>query len=168
MGTSKKDYNLVGVNKDHPHAYGDKNLSKIILGVRLGSSPRVWGQAYHLLRRLLRVRIIPTRMGTRGKHGIPERLYEDHPHAYGDKIIDVLTEHLDEGSSPRVWGQVGIIAGVNGCNGIIPTRMGTRWRKSASAVCTWDHPHAYGDKDKQMEKVFFDHGSSPRVWGQVK
>ena len=24
VGTRKKDYNLVGVNKDHPHACGDK------------------------------------------------------------------------------------------------------------------------------------------------
>ena len=46
--------------------------------------------------------------------------------------------------------------------------MGTRDLTVKSASTSWDHPHAYGDKEAgtgtNAEKV----GSSPRVWGQEK
>ena len=33
---------------DHPHACGDKTVLSKVIGVLLGSSPRVWGQVVHL------------------------------------------------------------------------------------------------------------------------
>ena len=91
--------------KDHPHAYGDKVLLYVVVSVKLGSSPRVWGQGtYHKRQR-----------------------YKswDHPHAYGDKAVLEEKKFIEEGSSPRVWGQAK--ADINNeCDiGIIPTRMGT-------------------------------------------
>ena len=64
MGTSKKDYNLVGVNKDHPHACGDKSVRVEVLSSVTGSSPRVWGQGVYNDICMHAYRIIPTRVGT--------------------------------------------------------------------------------------------------------
>ncbi len=92
---------------------------------------------------------------------------EDHPHAYGDKRLKQLTLREKRGSSPRVWGQVEAIKSKQAEAGIIPTRMGTRWRCPVLRKVCRDHPHAYGDKDgKNIARADMP-GSSPRVWGQV-
>ena len=46
--------------------------------------------------------------------------------------------------------------------------MGTSTAVVKAYPITWDHPHAYGDKDKVKKAGFTNAGSSPRVWGQVK
>ena len=53
--------------RDHPHAYGDKPVRNSDSFALLGSSPRVWGQVVNRQRVLIKLRIIPTRMGTRLK-----------------------------------------------------------------------------------------------------
>ncbi len=53
--------------RDHPHAYGDKRVRNSDSFALLGSSPRVWGQVVNRQRVLIKLRIIPTRMGTRLK-----------------------------------------------------------------------------------------------------
>ena len=66
VGTSFFHVCLSDSGEDHPHACGDK--SRCQLGIMLcgGSSPRVWGQVYHLRTSGCRCwsRIIPTRVGT--------------------------------------------------------------------------------------------------------
>ena len=49
---------------DHPHACGDKRGFLRFPRYTLGSSPRVWGQVSILICSLLKIRIIPTRVGT--------------------------------------------------------------------------------------------------------
>ena len=44
MGTSCQFVNANAGNGDHPHAYGDKIISKERCNDYRGSSPRVWGQ----------------------------------------------------------------------------------------------------------------------------
>ena len=106
MGTSRQALQQDRHGKDHPHAYGDKLTKSLTTCPQKGSSPRVWGQVICNFYIACGYGIIPTRMGTRFcKDGVT-RWYQDHPHAYGDK----LCSHL------RV---VTIV-------GIIPTRMGTR------------------------------------------
>ena len=125
MGTRRNFCWVVLMCEDHPHAYGDKNITESRLRVLAGSSPRVWGQGASAIRFLNGVRIIPTRMGTSIFPMVRCRFFKDHPHAYGDKGVDSSIDDLTIGSSPRVWGQgnasIIIIAG----NRIIPTRMGT-------------------------------------------
>ena len=70
--------------------------------------------------------IIPTRVGTRVKQMAKHIDVEDHPHACGDKGIKISNIETWQGSSPRVWGQVGI-------SGLIKAFVE-------------DHPHACGDK----------------------
>ncbi len=71
------------------------------------------------------------------------------------------------GSSPRVWGQVKVTTRTVQVEGIIPTRVGTRYAISPFANNALDHPHACGDKESgEISEVGYI-GSSPRVWGQV-
>ena len=75
--------------------------------------------------KILKDRIIPTRMGTSSSGSILLRQLEDHPHAYGDKNQVQRNGLQYIGSSPRVWGQVTILVAYVVWKRIIPTRMGT-------------------------------------------
>ena len=106
-------------------------------------------------------------MGTRVADYAAETAVQDHPHAYGDKVLNLSALRPYVGSSPRVWGQeIGTLFNSRDFR-IIPTRMGTSCVIITKKGGVKDHPHAYGDK------IFFCliHtsfiGSSPRVWGQA-
>ena len=125
---------------DHPHAYGDKKVVGNIYDNPEGSSPRVWGQEFTMLYKDNNMGIIPTRMGTSNRDFVTVCVYQDHPHAYGDKCVTQshVTNNVGSslrgdgwvlernGSSPRVWGQVSDKSTLKSVSRIIPTRMGTR------------------------------------------
>ena len=105
MGTSF-DYLLkYCLNRDHPHAYGDKYWVDTRNTAIVGSSPRVWGQVVVVVDTPAVFGIIPTRMGTRTILNLNFADSEDHPHAYGDKPNLADFYNVLQGSSPRVWGQ---------------------------------------------------------------
>ena len=117
-----------------------------------------------MLRQLCR--IIPTRVGTRITPTLAYGSMMHHPHACGDKTGrktpgEALTE-----SSPRVWGQACIIYTVCACVRIIPTRVGTRLKRTGKLRHKINHPHACGDKKIQAVFCSSRWQSSPRVWGQ--
>ena len=125
VGTRKEKRKKERTDKDHPHACGDKrNTIKIDSG-HTGSSPRVWGQDYDPLHKRSRSAIIPTRVGTRWYTAKLRAAESYHPHACGDKTIWTPQPKQAVGSSPRVWGQVLVLAIVIPPNRIIPTRVGT-------------------------------------------
>ena len=66
MGTRHIKARTIPVQKDHPHACGDKASPDSGLVFSEGSSPRVWGQVFFGLCLLGLVGIIPTRVGTSG------------------------------------------------------------------------------------------------------
>ena len=72
------------------------------------------------------------------------------------------------GSSPRVWGQVGLDIWYQFDNRIIPTRVGTSATGHPIHPTREDHPHACGDKKESVKAGITFPGSSPRVWGQVR
>ena len=51
-----------------------------------------------------------------------------------------------------MWGQAQTITSRQQTLRIIPTRVGTSmdWDLSMNAI--WDHPHAYGDKTKEIKE----------------
>ena len=109
MGTSYAPARYMTVVWDHPHAYGDKQEPSQIGCKIAGSSPRVWGQASSLKKTHAPCGIIPTRMGTSIEVASQKSCERDHPHAYGDKS-DFDSDVSDgQGSSPRVWGQDGLV-----------------------------------------------------------
>ena len=167
MGTS---YSLVcfAVRRwDHPHACGDKLQVKGSMVQAIGSSPRVWGQAWVSNSMLHCYGIIPTRVGTRTSPFHKVGMYKDHPHACGDKSLGSSNEYRYEGSSPRVWGQAVKQTAENLLHGIIPTRVGTSTAVFDVDIAHKDHPHACGDKCHSRRERRNRQGSSPRMWGQV-
>ena len=64
MGTSIVTSQKQVRRKDHPHAYGDKVSDDTRELYMTGSSPRVWGQVITAQWVLIKLGIIPTRMGT--------------------------------------------------------------------------------------------------------
>ena len=132
---------------DHPHACGDKATVIVAVPDFVGSSPRVWGQAFFLVEPSALLRIIPTRVVTSRRVISLLLSRRDHPHACGDKRHHVFLSASKTGSSPRVWGQVFFYAQQTAALRIIPTRVGT-----SETNCPMS--------DRQR-------GSSPRVWGQV-
>ena len=134
MGTSVHCHRIIACVWDHPHAYGDKLNRDISDLVIAGSSPRVWGQGKAWACETDRLRIIPTRMGTRLRKSCRFNFLGDHPHAYGDKCLLPQSDCLCSGSSPRVWGQVTLSIGTTFLAGIIPTRMGTSVAKMVFLV----------------------------------
>ena len=109
-----------------PHACGDKQLVQLPHLLRLGSSPRVWGQGVAPLGNVHTTGIIPTRVGTRARSDVGLDANGDHPHACGDKDSRNVARCKARGSSPRVWGQVPVKFRNQLFLGIIPTRVGTR------------------------------------------
>ena len=125
VGTRAGGSDPVFVDRDHPHACGDKNLCELLPKIKGGSSPRVWGQVGSRYFQQVILRIIPTRVGTSSMISKSVPASEDHPHACGDKRRKCQAQCRQPGSSPRVWGQD--LGGFYACSaiGIIPTRVGT-------------------------------------------
>ena len=167
MGTSVTGGFTGRINRDHPHACGDKQYPHIQLRAIVGSSPRVWGQVPHCRSGSLPRRIIPTRVGTSTTFSVPILTRADHPHACGDKQCLCIVKNQRQGSSPRVWGQDTVFSRHTNVIRIIPTRVGTR--ENYASVCPFpkDHPHACGDKFRYLSMGCTTPGSSPRVWGQA-
>ena len=113
------------------------------------------------------MRIIPTRVGTSIHQCLILLFKMDHPHACGDKFCKIYCMKSIIGSSPRVWGQESVSVICKLKIGIIPTRVGTRYKKSVIQTDGGDHPHACGDKFNSRDFMNKNAGSSPRVWGQV-
>ena len=140
MGTSLKAAPQFFLGEDHPHAYGDKDCAIFPVVSISGSSPRVWGQVPSIPIYQTLLRIIPTRMGTSFLPIFCDCIRQDHPHAYGDKSYPTPTFTTSEGSSPRVWGQDYRNYPRMRSEGIIPTRMGTRLKKSRKIAVLQNQP----------------------------
>ncbi len=92
VGTRPSSDPIPEPKTDHPHACGDKYQVSVEFFAISGSSPRVWGQVYHIIEKIVYIRIIPTRVGTRVSStasGFEER---DHPHACGDKLYSTFVK----------------------------------------------------------------------------
>ena len=136
VGTSQKACICVIMNRDHPHACGDKGTCVPSSSVTRGSSPRVWGQVILNFGKIHYHGIIPTRVGTSCRDFETYTDGKDHPHACGDKLIYGFGKVRMLGSSPRVWGQAFQNLGNLVRSGIIPTRVGTS--DEYLAECTAD------------------------------
>ena len=107
------------------------------------------------------------RVGTRPKVLSVLHPLEDHPHACGDKLVLCAIFPYKLGSSPCVWGQDDVLVMSEALQRIIPMRVGTRLDRIDISVRFEDHPHACGDKKKDIQMLNPLRGSSPCVWGQV-
>ena len=85
VGTSNTVILTPWLQKDHPHACGDKNHTSLSIARHSGSSPCVWGQVDVTEELNFIHGIIPMRVGTRNQFLNIFRYFQDHPHACGDK-----------------------------------------------------------------------------------
>ncbi len=108
VGTSIHQDEATPHLQDHPHACGDKRRARAEALKQRRSSPRMWGQVDRHTCYLCCQRIIPTRVGTRHYPANLSKTAGDHPHACGDKSSLSFLAKEEQGSSPRVWGQVHI------------------------------------------------------------
>ena len=134
VGTRPVSFSASDSKRDHPHACGDKGQDTVKSPLGMGSSPRVWGQVQIVNNRLILVRIIPTRVGTSFAPKKEECGVMDHPHACGDKRSLTAEIIPQNGSSPRVWGQVLTDGEGNAKMRIIPTRVGTSKSKTGGTA----------------------------------
>ena len=92
------------------------------------------------------------RVGTRFRGSMLYFYREDHPHACGDKITRFTDPINRLGSSPCVWGQAAIHFITKKPGRIIPMRVGTRLLELTLQRAAKDHPHACGDKTKEIKE----------------
>ena len=125
VGTRCGDTLSTVISEDHPHACGDKHIFDKHFSLSVGSSPCVWGQVISILVFATTARIIPMRVGTSRCFIQTVILWQDHPHACGDKSKADININRAIGSSPCVWGQGKSKKEPQTSARIIPMRVGT-------------------------------------------
>ncbi len=149
----------------HPHACGERVITNVAGQLLAGSSPRLWGTAQSRNRPSRPVRFIPTPVGNGlWAPAIPSGL-SVHPHACGERELQMTFTQLDTGSSPRLWGTVLAHLGQLGVERFIPTPVGNGPRTTPWGASTTVHPHACGERPSHAHQPCGPRGSSPRLWG---
>ena len=112
-----------------------------------------------------RPRFIPTRVGNTRVSAPAQILPAVHPHACGEHWTTSVTPSMRSGSSPRVWGTLGLGHKAQARARFIPTRVGNTTLPAGRYYVRAVHPHACGEHCMRVFINFCIGGSSPRVWG---
>ena len=172
---------------EHPHACGGNGSPLSAAGVRIGTSPRVWGKQLQSHPACTGIRNIPTRVGETAFPKLFEDRVAEHPHACGGNKQtrangrDGILEHphacggnknltrqnaYDIGTSPRVWGKLPSLHPHERRPRNIPTRVGETQTAARSGRTAAEHPHACGGNGAYGGAGTSQNGTSPRVWGK--
>ncbi len=151
----------------HPHGCGEHHLVMEPLGVKFGSSPRVWGtlDAVHLLDS--QMRFIPTGVGNTMVEIEPFCQAAVHPHGCGEHSLASFAAAKPAGSSPRVWGTPLTPGRTESIVRFIPTGVGNTFFRFPLHPNAPVHPHGCGEHKLGPVGPACYHGSSPRVWGTL-
>ena len=95
----------------HPHVCGEHGSMRFSSARMCGSSPRVWGTSNPKRDHLPTTRFIPTCVGNIHPIYPNIRFLSVHPHVCGEHFSCLLLGYFSCGSSPRVWGTLGMDAG---------------------------------------------------------
>ncbi len=152
----------------HPQACGERSIFWTYQPPFHGSSPRVWGTGLRAQGWLRSRRFIPTRVGNGPCQLENSAMQSVHPHACGERSLPVGRRHVNYGSSPRVWGTVRKRLDAVCRVRFIPTRVGNGRKRTAVGGRKAVHPHACGERPRQVIGQGSSAGSSPRVWGTGK
>ncbi len=91
----------------------------------------------------------------------------DHPHVRGEHFLTTLTWPVAGGSSPRAWGNPGVLRAEQPRDRIIPTCVGKTISKERNPGTRTDHPHVRGENNIVNRWLTQFIGSSPRAWGKL-
>ena len=148
-GTSQPCINKSSSGKDHPRVCGDKVSSCKRVTVREGSPPRMRGQGAISADICRVIGITPAYAGTSPGLIVVSSSGRDHPRVCGDKALRRSERLLDEGSPPRMRGQVACKKRYHVRDRITPAYAGTSFRLCDRDIAYEDHPRVCGDKSDQ-------------------
>ncbi len=149
----------------HPHACGEHIVSSSTRTRSFGSSPRMWGTRPLVAPRPHRRRFIPTHVGNTRAESVAASPDTVHPHACGEHMSMRAKIFRYGGSSPRMWGTLGIRDYVLQRLRFIPTHVGNTSLVRTPRSIPTVHPHACGEHRVGRRRLHPATGSSPRMWG---
>ena len=165
VGKSIKNPFFHLISPGHPHAGGEIANRGNFSVVRLGPSPRGWGNPQQSEFRLTCDRAIPTRVGKSLARCRRLSRRAGHPHAGGEILIRDECEAILVGPSPRGWGNQFHEPVKKHRERAIPTRVGKSCRARIAARDFPGHPHAGGEIQSILGYKAYETGPSPRGWG---
>ena len=112
------------VHTDHPHARGENGDCGCCAHLRVGPSPRTWGEQEHGRGEQGRKRTIPTHVGRTLSLRPSAGIATDHPHARGENALARFAIKSRDGPSPRTWGERLRHTSSRTCHRTIPTHVG--------------------------------------------
>ena len=92
-------------HRDHPRACGEKSVIAMLEDAKVGSPPRMRGEAPMVSRKRLTSRITPAHAGRSYQNTSPLNLRQDHPRACGEKFVASCPTMETTGSPPRMRGE---------------------------------------------------------------
>ena len=149
----------------HPHVCGEIYQRQQALRLHRGSPPRVWGNLGTIKFDLHPIRFTPTCVG---KSSNPETCFSRfavHPHVCGEIVAIAESQQADDGSPPRVWGNLGAILRTDAPLRFTPTCVGKSGSRKSAARARPVHPHVCGEIHAILRAGVAGIGSPPRVWG---
>ncbi len=168
VGNTVSQFHLIAARAVHPHACGEHLTIPANSVPRSGSSPRMWGtQVLQRHQSALR-RFIPTHVGNTSLQTDSHCYPAVHPHACGEHRTEEITQRVEDGSSPRMWGTLRIDLLRIELRRFIPTHVGNTSVGIEHCDIWAVHPHACGEHLKAVAWVDKVDGSSPRMWGTLE
>ena len=165
MGNTIEVVEVETKNPVHPHACGEHGNFKKTFNLLIGSSPRLWGTRIIALLDLIQHRFIPTPVGNTSRRDFKSLVVSVHPHACGEHVMQAEGISKGIGSSPRLWGTLGLHHQTAGGVRFIPTPVGNTLAADALTLIALVHPHACGEHTTARSAKSAPTGSSPRLWG---
>ena len=130
---------------DHPRACGEHTPVRSKLPSVSGSSPRLRGTPFELVRLVLDRGIIPALAGNTRSSSTRHPVPWDHPRACGEHNQRTFAAEPSLGSSPRLRGTHPVPTTRPPPTGIIPALAGNTTCMTAASAPTRDHPRACGE-----------------------
>ena len=154
-----------GHRRDHPRACGEHSMLKAAANASTGSSPRMRGTLTFVGEEERQPGIIPAHAGNTTSYVECRNRSRDHPRACGEHRFHTKSFMYCRGSSPRMRGTLGRLAGHGRNIGIIPAHAGNTPHRLPSIPDTGDHPRACGEHQFDRWLAEAGAGSSPRMRG---
>ena len=125
----------------------------------------MWGNLSRTTRRTEGIRSIPTCVGQPMQSSYESLILEVYPHVCGATVLPNLPSFVQQGLSPRVWGNLRCERWIQYRYRSIPTCVGQPPCAFCLCVVAWVYPHVCGATYHAMAASSSSAGLSPRVWG---
>ena len=137
------------------------------LDVINGSPPRLWGKHSRQPDEAHKSRFTPTPVGKTRRMRRAGRVPPVHPHACGENTR-LGWSHADTiGSPPRLWGKRPVLFPFRHALRFTPTPVGKTMKAHQTPESIPVHPHACGENRDFFQRVAYENGSPPRLWGKL-